>query len=247
MAQGLYPVDYAFWVNGITDTEGLFNEAFPVGSPAEVTIPKLTDLPLMQRRRLSPLGKIALSTLLPLFKAHPGTESDSAFVFISRWGDIHLTIRSLDELAREKTISPTVFSTSVHNAIGGLFSMFTHFHGNVTSISGGRDRFSTAFTQVQSLLTEYRQVFVCIYEDQTPEVFKPYREDFLPPFAVSVLFTEATDDENMIVETPTQSSIHRSELCELMDFIKFMDNQTDTVTFSSGRTWRRTSLSVKSC
>lgn len=248
MGKGLFPVDYSFWVDGITDTEELFSQESPVGEATDgPVIPKLQELPLMQRRRLSRLGKIALSTLLPLFKTYPGTESGGAFVFVSRWGDIHLTVQSLEELAREKTISPTVFSTSVHNAIGGLFSLFTQFHGNVTSLSGGADRFGTALTEAQALLSEYRQVFVCIYEDQTPEVFKPYRDDFLPPFAVSVLFTQEDNNQSAIVETSAQNPASRTELDELMDFLKFITDRSDTVTFSSGRTWKRTSSQAPSC
>lgn len=248
MGKGLFPVDYSFWVDGITDTEELFSQESPVGEATDgPVIPKLQELPLMQRRRLSRLGKIALSTLLPLFKTHPGTESDSAFVFVSRWGDIQLTVQSLEELTREKTISPTIFSTSVHNAIGGLFSLFTQFHGNVTSLSGGADCFGTALTEAQALHSEYRQVFVCIYEDQTPEVFKPYRDDFLPPFAVSVLFTQEDNNQSTIVETAIQSPDSRTELDELMDFLKFIIDQSDTVTFSSGRTWKWTSSQTQSC
>lgn len=157
-------------------------------------VPKLSFLPLMQRRRLSPLGRIVFSTLYPLFRQYADKDSDNcSVIFASRWGDLQLTVNALEELASEKSLSPTHFSTSVHNAIGGLFSMFLNFHGNITSLSGGIDTINAALTEAKSELNQYKTVFVSIYEDQTPDVFKKFQP--IPfPFAITLALTQSDNN-----------------------------------------------------
>lgn len=66
MAVDLHLVDCGFWVNGVTRESGLPLSSVALDQTAP-EIPELGFLPLMQRSRLSSSGKIALSTLYPLF------------------------------------------------------------------------------------------------------------------------------------------------------------------------------------
>lgn len=114
-------LDYSVWLPGLNPGMNPLS-ILSSAKPDSIEVPKLAFLPLMQRRRLSSLGRVVLSTLYPLFdKYGRGNNSPSSVILASRWGDIQLTVKALEELSSEKTLSPTGFSTSVHNAIGGLF------------------------------------------------------------------------------------------------------------------------------
>lgn len=238
MAADLHLVDYGFWVNGVTRESGLPLSSVALDQAAP-EIPKLSFLPLMQRRRLSSLGKIALSTLYPLFKQYsPAGDLDVAVVFASRWGDIALTVRSLEELSTEKSLSPTAFSTSVHNGIGGLFSLFTGFQGHVTSLAAAEHTISAALTEAQALLSEFPQVFVCLYDDRTPEVFKPYHEKAQPPFAVSLVLTSdssVTGGKGAWVRLTPGRAVDHSE--PLTDFLQFVAGKAPAFATRQA-TWR---------
>lgn len=162
--------------------------------PDTIEIPKLAFLPFMQRRRLSPLGRVVLSTLYPLFEKYSQQGMPASVILASRWGDIDLTVKALEEMSTERTLSPTGFSTSVHNAIGGLFSMFTHFKGNITSMAAGENTIASALTEAKAQLLEYPLVFVSIYEDKTPEVFEKFGE--VPfPFAVTLALSNEENQD----------------------------------------------------
>ena len=145
----------------------------------------------MQRRRLSPLGRVVLSTLYPLSEKYSQQGMPASVILASRWGDIDLTVKALEEMSTERTLSPTGFSTSVHNAIGGLFSMFTHFKGNITSMAAGENTIASALTEAKAQLLEYPLVFVSIYEDKTPEVFEKFGE---VPFPFSVTLALSNEE-----------------------------------------------------
>lgn len=121
------------------------------------------------RRRLSALGRAALCVLEPFFETlNPMRD---AVVFASRSGDLPLTEKLLASINDPDGLSPTLFSTSVHNAISGLFSILSGFQGHVTSIGAGSATFSAALTEAAALLTEFERVVVCVYESATPEGF----------------------------------------------------------------------------
>lgn len=121
------------------------------------------------RRRLSPLGRAALCVLEPFFQ-NLDAERD-AVVFASRAGDLPLTVQLLESIGDPDGLSPTAFSTSVHNAIGGLFTILSGFQGHVTAIGGGAATFSAALSEAASLLTAFERVIVCIYEAAPPQAF----------------------------------------------------------------------------
>ena len=145
-------LDYSVWLPGLNPGMNPLS-ILSSAKPDSIEVPKLAFLPLMQRRRLSSLGRVVLSTLYPLFdKYGRGNNSPSSVILASRWGDIQLTVKALEELSSEKTLSPTGFSTSVHNAIGGLFSMFAHFTGNITSMAAGENTIYIKFSAHKSHL-----------------------------------------------------------------------------------------------
>lgn len=190
-------LDYSVWLPGLKPGMNPLS-ILSTAKPDTIEIPKLAFLPLMQRRRLSPLGRVVLSTLYPLFEKYSQQGMPASVILASRWGDIDLTVKALEEMSTERTLSPTGFSTSVHNAIGGLFSMFTHFKGNITSMAAGENTIASALTEAKAQLLEYPLVFVSIYEDKTPEVFEKFGE---VPFPFAVTLTLSNKENQDYVRT----------------------------------------------
>ena len=212
-------LDYSVWLPGLNPGMNPLS-ILSSAKPDSIEVPKLAFLPLMQRRRLSSLGRVVLSTLYPLFdKYGRGNNSPSSVILASRWGDIQLTVKALEELSSEKTLSPTGFSTSVHNAIGGLFSMFAHFTGNITSMAAGENTIDSALTEAK--------VFVSIYEDKTPEVFEKFWK--IPfPFAVTLVLSNETDwdctlawREHLVAKNVSDAPI----LTQLYEFLTWQDTE----------------------
>ena len=77
----------------------------------------LEAIPAMQRRRLSSLAKMALHSALVSLDGQPV----DYIVWASKFGDEEKTLSILQDVLKAQVPSPTQFSTSVHNAIAGLY------------------------------------------------------------------------------------------------------------------------------
>ena len=146
----------------------------------------------MIRRRLSPLGRAVVESIYPIYQSN--CHQDTPLIFASRWGDIGLTEKLLNSFTQEGETSPTAFSTSVHNAIGGLFSIIFHHHGNICALSGGAANASAAIYEAMGLLTQYNEVIVTIYDDKSPPAFQAYHPRNFP-FAFSLKLGRALTNE----------------------------------------------------
>lgn len=135
-------------------------------APAEFLKPR-------DRRRLSALGRAAFTVLEPFMTGAEALEADKdAVLFVSRFGDLALTAGLLDDMRDPDGLSPTAFSTSVHNAVGGLFTILTGFQGHVSAMGAGEAGVSAALVEAASLLTEFERVVLCVYDAESPEVFR---------------------------------------------------------------------------
>lgn len=99
----------------------------------------LSSIPMMMRRKLSAVGKIAMSTMLDCY----GENSDDIkLVYASRYGELERVVKLISQEKENNEVSPTGFSFSVHNSTIGLFSLLKNIHSSYNSIAGGEDSFS---------------------------------------------------------------------------------------------------------
>lgn len=96
----------------------------------------LSQIPMMMRRKLSPVGKIALSTLLQCYDG-----DDVKLTYASRYGELERVVKLIKQEHEENEISPIGFSFSVHNSTIGLFSLMNKIHSPYNSISAGENSF----------------------------------------------------------------------------------------------------------
>ena len=97
----------------------------------------LSQIPMMMRRKLSPVGMIALSTILQCYDGE-----DVRLVYASRYGELERVLKLIAQEHADNEISPTGFSFSVHNSTIGLFSLINNLHSSYNSIAAGEKSFS---------------------------------------------------------------------------------------------------------
>ncbi|WP_332605784.1 beta-ketoacyl synthase chain length factor [Acinetobacter sp. ESBL14] len=139
----------------------------------------LDTIPAMQRRRLSALAKMALSSALTSLN---GQRVDY-IVWASRYGDEQKTLDILQDVLQQQTPSPTQFSTSVHNAIAGLYSILCQDATPSTSLScEWTEALIEAYAVLKSTATVQR-VLVVAYDQALPNVYADAVE--FPTFALA--------------------------------------------------------------
>jgi hypothetical protein len=119
-------------------------------------------MPAMIRRRVDRLGRVALQA------AYWG-QGDSApcpVVFASRRGDIGRCLQMLRQMADGEPPSPAAFSTSVHNAIGALYSIANAYTGPYTAIAAGEETVEAAFTEALAQLADGEPAVLIVYYDE---------------------------------------------------------------------------------
>jgi len=119
----------------------------------------------LQRRRLSRLARACFHCAGRISPPGP-----VRMVFASRHGEAERTLSILRDLAAEAEVSPTLFATSVHNAVPGQWSIL---HGNrapVCAVAAGPESFGWGLVEA---LAEYRA-------DPSGPVLYVYGEDVLP-------------------------------------------------------------------
>lgn len=174
--------DWAAWAPGLPDKaawDSWFTQ--PHELPADVT-PSLEGFPPMLRRRLDPLGRVALKAA---WDCRRGAAS-SPVVFASRYGELGRSVELLRSLAQGSALSPTSFSLSVHNAIGAVDSIASGSTESYSAIAAGAETVEAAFVEACGLLSEGAdEVLVVVYEAPIPSPWAHFAEhaDFPHAFA----------------------------------------------------------------
>jgi hypothetical protein len=155
--------------------------------------PAVQEIPPMLRRRLSPLGKMALSVAWPLLRETPSIPS----VFCSRHGELERTAGMLQELAAGQALSPTHFSLSVHNAIGGVFSIAREDRSAISALAVGDEGFSEAMLETRLIAAEQRvpEALCLIYDASPPTVYSEFGHGPRWPFALAVVLGPSGDGD----------------------------------------------------
>ena len=127
----------------------------------------IEHIPAMQRRRLSRLAKLALNSAMQTLDTH----NVDYIVWVSQYGDEAKTLNILADVLSEQTPSPTQFSTSVHNAISGLYSILCQDATPATSLAGSwNDGLIEAYAWLKTR-PEARQVLLVYYDEALPDIY----------------------------------------------------------------------------
>ena len=78
----------------------------------------LSQVPMLMRRKLSPAGKIALSTMTECYE-----DGIKKLCYASRYGELERVVKLIRQEHEENAISPAGFSFSVHIQLSACFRL----------------------------------------------------------------------------------------------------------------------------
>lgn len=155
--------------------------------------PVIENVPPMQKRRLSPLARVVFHVLDSCVEP----QSQAPVVFSSYMGEIKRTQGILDTLAINEAVSPAAFSLSVHNSIGGLWSLIRGNRGPVLALASPNGSPVAALLEAAGMLAEgqWESVTVVFYEEEFPQFYAPYLQG--PPASQALAITLVDPDANV--------------------------------------------------
>ena len=182
---------------------------------AEAPKPDVSFVPPMERRRLTGVERAALSVAWQV-----KTDAELPVVFASRWGEIGVTFKLMNQFHADGEMSPAGFSVSVHNAAPGAFSLLTKNHAPYTAIAA-RDR-SLEAGLLEALALRREAIFVYA-EEATPEFYLPAFGEPQPSCAVALRVTESP-------EAPFSVDFRHADLppATFEDLVAFLEGRATT-------------------
>ena len=136
-------------------------------SSIDQVLSAIQHIPAMQRRRLSRLAKLAMNSAIQTLNTH----KVDYIVWVSQYGDESKTLNILEDVLSEQTPSPTQFSTSVHNAISGLYSILCQDATPATSLAGSwNDGLIEAYAWLKTI-PEAGHVLLVYYDEALPDIY----------------------------------------------------------------------------
>lgn len=121
----------------------------------------------MARRRIEKMGRVAFQVATWVQQEVKGLP----LVFASRHGDAPRSVDLLTALARNEPLSPASFAMSVHNAIGGQYSIIRQDTANVIAVSNGLFTPEAGLVEAVTVGTE---AVLVVYEASPHPVHAPY-------------------------------------------------------------------------
>jgi len=150
----------------------------------ECDSPDVGMVPALQRRRLSSLARVAFH----LLGQCTDPQAQEPVVLSSVMGEINRTQHILEAIAADEPVSPASFSLSVHNAIGGLWSVINKIQAPVLALAPPDYSPVPALLEASGLLAEggYPAVNVLYCEEKYPDFYLPFLDSPSFPVALAV-------------------------------------------------------------
>lgn len=193
---------------------------------AELQLPGLKAIPAMQRRRLSPFAKVALHCAL---EASNHERSDIHSVFSSRHGDLHRTTALIEDVASGSDLSPTKFGLSVHNAVAGLYSIYTGNRAPISAVAAGEASFIAGLIDsVAKLHANNLNRILYVYSDLiVPDCYFSYVKE---ETSIGIgLLIEADNSTNVAYQLAAKNiTDDYSQIYQPLDFMNFYHGNTNT-------------------
>ena len=209
------------WAPGIETPEQWKNWAGDISLIEDQGSPKVNFLPAMFRRRLSQLSKLALTSAYSCIN----DEGPISTVFVSRYGELNTTMKLLEDIANNSPISPTGFSTSVHNTASGMYSIAKKDHSPSTAIAAGVDSLEAGFIEAVCQLSNRQQarVMLVLAEEPLHHHYSQYSDMPEKPFTLALLLSAKEDgmklslSSNNLLESPPTKQQHGLSLLQLLN------------------------------
>ncbi|RCU52779.1 3-oxoacyl-ACP synthase [Corallincola holothuriorum] len=165
-------VNWSAWAPTLETKVAWENWAGVPPTMEEPKVPQAKCIPPMQRRRCSRLTKMALQV------ANEACEELSVdfSLFCSRHGELHRTVKLLEDVVTQNELSPMAFAQSVHNTASGLHGIINQTYIPSTSIAATRDMVEQAWIEAYAFLRLNRdkKVLMIVFDETVPSQYRPY-------------------------------------------------------------------------
>jgi hypothetical protein len=205
------------------------------GAAAESAKP----VPSLLRRRVTPVGQMALRAAFPLADAR------TRYVFCSRHGEFQRTLGLLQSIARREESSPAEFSLSVHNALAGLLSIATGNRAGHTAIAAGPDSFGFGLVEALGCLAERPEdpVLLVYFDEPLPAPLSELPDASDGPgiaLALSLAAAAFTPDDLIFSAEPcADAGPQAGASSQALDFLAFILSDRSALQKRGGRmVWR---------
>ncbi|MCT8090162.1 beta-ketoacyl synthase chain length factor [Acinetobacter sp. C_4_1] len=200
-------------------------------SRADETVAALEQIPAMQRRRLSGIAKLALSSAIQSLNS----KSADYIVWASQYGDEHKTLKILADVLQDQTPSPTQFSTSVHNAIAGLYSILCQDATPSTSLAASwSEALIEAYAWLKTATQPNPRVLVVYYDETLPEIYHE-AEPFIA-FAMSAMVS--LEAPNLQLDIHALGN-HRHKYIDAQNFYDFWQQSEQRLDYPQTQAWQK--------
>ncbi|MGE8559971.1 MAG: beta-ketoacyl synthase chain length factor [Acinetobacter sp.] len=200
-------------------------------SCADETVPALEQIPAMQRRRLSAIAKLALNSAIQSLNS----ESVDYIVWASQYGDEHKTLKILADVLQDQTPSPTQFSTSVHNAIAGLYSILCQDATPSTSLAASwSEALIEAYAWLKTTARPNARVLVVYYDEALPAIYKEFQP--FNGFAMSAVISLEMPNLQLDINALTH---HRHKYLDAQNFYDFWQQSEQSLEYSQTQAWQK--------
>ncbi len=179
--------NWSAWAPGYETQQQWVQWQGDTGQIADQGTPDMKFLPAMFRRRLSRLSKLALTTAFDCIEP----QSSVSTIFASRHGELDTSVKLLEDLANSNPLSPTKFSTSVHNTASGMYSIANKDHKPSTAIAAGIDTLEMGFIEASCQLAthKHKQVMLVLAEEPLHPHYHQYSDMPEKSFALALLLS----------------------------------------------------------
>ena len=165
--------------------------------------PDLSFIPMLFRRKLSKLNKAAFYTLNNCY-----SENIQNIIFTSQNGEMDRLISLINQHKEDNEVSPSVFSTSVHNATVGMFSLLKKYNNNYTALSANKNSFSVGL--LNAIIDENDEKLFC-YADTT---------NIINSICINISRTKKQNSKKYILRKNTDNTDILNEAEKFIYFLK---------------------------
>lgn len=167
----------------------------------------IKKIPMMMRRKLSTMDKLAMSVILKIYD-----EDIEEFIFSSQYGEFERLFFLIEQYKNDNEVSPILFSASVHNYLAGVLSLLKNLTNSYYAVSSGEN--SLSFGLVQSIVSKKNNILYC------------YSDSYNEKKSVAVILSKEYIPNSIECEFKKESGL---KICidEYKNFIDFLDNRND--------------------
>lgn len=228
----------AAWAPGVDTKEAWLDWANAKRAIQPGTEPALEAMQPMLRRRAGFLGKMALEVAYQCL----GRTTGVATVFSSRHGEAARSVDLLLDLAKDSPLSPTSFGLSVHNAIGGLFSIARSDHANHAALAAGDTSVEHSVIEACGLLADGEpRVLLVVYDCPLPALYSAFEDCREEPYAWAWLMQAPGDDVVSLTWSASKEEDHPASVERSpggLDVLRFhLRKDRALARISGGRRW----------